>query len=347
MKKDSPLIKTVNDFMTLLKVFMVLIFVSYCFSGITLIEPGTIGIIFRMGKIAGIEGDQIKEPGWIFAFPRPIDSVMTIPVEQVNSIGIIELAPRNLQQGFITTMDPVRQGYAISGDENIFHARVNVKYQITDPIAALKNISGFPGQLNNFVGHFTVSEMVKVAAGYSIDAILSDAQETITIEVKNRVQNKLDMIKSGITLLEIEIAELSVPEPVIDAFEDVNRAYINRRNFITDANTVREEKIPDAHARARQTVNQAHAYRQRLLAEANSNTTTFKDLMTAYKQSPFEVKMDMLNKSRREIFNKTGRVLVLPPSEHLQSPISTLLGGTGGSISPSLPSYSQLYRDGL
>ena len=44
-EKNTPLLKTINDFMKLVKGFMILVFVAYLFSGITLIKQGEVVII--------------------------------------------------------------------------------------------------------------------------------------------------------------------------------------------------------------------------------------------------------------------------------------------------------------
>ena len=137
-EKNTPLLKTINDFMKLVKGFMILVFVAYLFSGITLIKPGEVGIILRMGKLVGDNpANQIHKPGWMFALPKPFDTVIKIPDMKILQVGIRELASSNRPndaKGNISSIDPTIEGYCISGDENIFQTSIFVKYQITDPI---------------------------------------------------------------------------------------------------------------------------------------------------------------------------------------------------------------------
>ena len=126
--RPTPLLKTINDFMKLVKGFMALVFIAYLFSGITLIQPDEVGVILRMGKLAGDTPlDQVHEPGWLFAFPKPFDSVIKIPVKRILEVPISELAARpdvpKDDSGNISTIDPTREGYCISADENIFQTK--------------------------------------------------------------------------------------------------------------------------------------------------------------------------------------------------------------------------------
>ena len=159
-RTTSPLVKTIEDFMTLLKVVMFLVFVGYCLSGLTLIKPDEIGMILRMGKLNGkTPVDQILNPGWVLALPQPFDEVLKIPVKQILQVRISELAAiSKAEAADYRSIDPLQEGYCISGDENIFQASILVKYQISEPTKAIFKLSDSFSTFNRMIHDLTIAE---------------------------------------------------------------------------------------------------------------------------------------------------------------------------------------------
>lgn len=347
--RQSALIKTVHDFMTLLKGLMLLVFIAFCFSGLTLVNPDEVGLILRNGKLVGENRvDQVHQPGWVLAFPRPIDQVLKIPVKQILEVRIIELAAKKAakeeNKPEQRSIDPLKEGYCISGDENIFQVSIFVKYQITDPVAAVFKFTSSFATFEKMIHDFTVSEMVKVSSGFKVDGILSEDKKQIAQLVKERVQALLDSLETGLSIVSLEFEELSPPEFLKRDFEEVNTAFINRRNFINDARSLSEEKLPKARGKANEMVNQAHAYADTVVAEATASADKFSQILQAYQQNPEEVRMSMIDEGRRKLIGAMKKMVVLPPVSQFESGIRLFLGG---SAPPgALPFDSrQLYQE--
>ncbi len=332
--RQSALIKTVHDFMTLLKGFMLLVFIAFCFSGLTLVNPDEVGLILRNGKLVGENRmDQIHQPGWVLAFPRPIDQVLKVPVKQILEVRIIELAAKKAaakeeNKPEQRSIDPLKEGYCISADENIFQVSIFVKYQITDPVAAVFKFTSSFATFEKMIHDFTVSEMVKVSSGFSIDGILSEDKKQIAQLVKERVQVLLDKLETGLSIVSLEFEEISPPEFLKRDFEEVNTAFINRRNFINDARSLSEEKLPKARGKASEMVNQAHAYADTVVAEASAEADKFSQILQAYQQNPEEVRMSMIDEGRRKLIGAMKKMVVLPPVSQFESGIRLFLGGS-------------------
>lgn len=348
--RKSALISTVHDFMTLLKGLMLLVFIGFCFSGVTLVNPDEVGLIFRMGKLVGENRvDKVRQPGWIFALPSPVDQVFKIPVKQILEVRIRELAALPTRKDDKTpekrSIDPIREGYCISADENIFQVTIFVKYQITDPVAAVQKLIFSFSTFEKLIQDFTVSEMVKVAARFNIDGVLSEDKKHISQLVKERVQGLLDKLETGLTVVSLEFEEISPPEFLKRDFEEVNTAFINRRNFINDARSLSEEKLPRARAKASEMLNQAEAYAESVLADATAEADKFSQILQAYLQNPEEVRMNMIDEGRKKLIGAMKKLVVLPPVTEFESGVRIFLGGSAGSPA-ALPFDSrQLYEE--
>jgi membrane protease subunit HflK len=172
-----------------------------------------------------------------------------------------------------------------------------------------------------------VSEMTHTAGSLSIDGILSRQQQELALYVKNRSQERLDELDAGLLLLSIEFAELAPPVQVQQAFEEVNTAAINRKKEINEAMAFKEEVIPQARARARSTINNARVYLEETLASARGKSDSYTQLFSAYKESPAQIRADMLNKTREGIFSRVKDIVMLPEQSKSKTLFSAFIKG--------------------
>ncbi len=343
----SPLIKTIGDFMTLLKLVMALVFAGYCFSGLTLIRPDEIGLILRMGRLHGSTPvDQILNPGWVLALPKPFDEVLRIPVKQIQQVKIRELAAvEKKDEADYRTINPLNEGYCVSGDANIFQASILVKYQISDPIKAIFGFSASYNTFSSLVHDLTVAEMTRVAAGFPIDGLLSESKKELSTQVKERVQKQLDRIQTGLSLVSLEIEEIAPPTYLKRDFEEVNSAFINRHNFINDARSLSEEKLPKARGNAGEMVNKARSYQQTVVAEATANAGRFNQLLTAWQNNPEEVKLEMTAKVQKLVIEKMRRMVVVPGGEAAAAGVRLMFDTSTGSSLPVPTNVNPAYDE--
>ncbi len=114
---------------------MLLLFVLFWFSGIQEVDPDQVGLLLRFGKLQGTTGRQVHEPGLLLALPYPIDRVLQVPAKQEGEVVIKEVWKGIEQTEAQDRIDPVLEGYCLTGDQNIVQAQVVVKYRISDPVS--------------------------------------------------------------------------------------------------------------------------------------------------------------------------------------------------------------------
>lgn len=345
---QSPLLKTINDFMSLIKGFMVLVFIGYLFSGVTLVKPDEIGIVMRMGKIVGEKGvSQIHEPGWLFALPRPFDVVIKLPAKKVLQMEIKELATNKslhkADSGNISTIDPTLEGYCITGDENIFQTSVIVKFQINDPIKMIFNYMAGTGGSEDLLYNLVVSEITSVSCRFTIDGILTKDKKDLSEQVKNQVQEKLDKAESGLEIISLEISEMMPPPFLAFDFEDVQSAYVDQHQFINKAKSLKETKLPEAQSAYEEKVNNAMAYSESLLAKAESEAGKFNKMYEAWQQNPVEVSHEMKINAIKSIVSNSGNIIVFPDEKSAKGNVSLMLG-TNGSVQTNVTTPDGYYE---
>ncbi len=112
--------------------------VMYAASGITVVKPDEVAVILRWGRLVGqTPALQQHGPGLLFAFPRPVDQVVRVQVKHVWEVPVSTLASSNdysdENERYGSTLNPLKQGYALTGDHNIVQANMVARYRVRDP----------------------------------------------------------------------------------------------------------------------------------------------------------------------------------------------------------------------
>src|SRR5437870_5957745 len=114
-----------------------LVFVFF-FSGWRQIASQETAIRLQFGKPVGEGEKALLKPGLHFAWPYPIDEVVKIPVTQIQSvsstIGWYAINPDGTESYEGGSLNPAIDGYALTADGNIIHARAVLRYRIHNPI---------------------------------------------------------------------------------------------------------------------------------------------------------------------------------------------------------------------
>ncbi len=96
---------------------------------------------------------------------------------------------------------------------------------------------------------------------------------------------KLASYNVGITLTEVKLTDVLLPEEVQYAYDDVNIATNEKDSFKSQADKYSNEMLPKARAEAYQMIQQAEAYKAEKIAQAKGDVTNFNQVYEKYKVS--------------------------------------------------------------
>lgn len=346
--KTSALVSTFQDLIGLSRWLMIFCVIAYLFSGITVVGPDETAMILRFGRLLGENrADRLHGPGWLPALPRPMDRVIKIPSRQIREILIRDLNGPLRSNSFVgASLDPVRDGYCLTGDHNILQAAILVKYQISDPVSSL---FGFAGDslkgLETIIRDTVVSQMSRISGTLEIDSLLSSRKEEVATAVRQRAQERLDAIDSGAQILFVEFKEMGPPRQVSKAFEEVNTAAISMKSAINRARSRSERELPQARSDGRKLVNQAQAYREQKVSEATGRAQAFTEMVQAHEQRGDILVREMVNSARSRIMNRLGRVVVIPSTQEGAAGITSVIDGGMASSPKKVENLMRLYQD--
>jgi membrane protease subunit HflK len=288
--------------------------ILYAGSGITVVKPDEVAIILRWGRLVGqTPALQQHGPGLLFAFPRPVDQVVRVQVKHVWEVPVSTLAPSNdysdEQERYGSTLNPLKEGYALTGDQNIVQANMVARYRVRDPA----EWAFYGPRVDDVLRVEVTSAMVRSLGEMGVDRVLSDGREKLIATVTRRVQDGLDASHSGLELSSLELIRLAPPQALAGDFDAVQSAFITAQTQQSDAHAFAESTIPAAQSEADTSVQTARGEADAALAVAKGDAEAFRALVVQYRANPGVVRERLYRDAVERAISAAGTVRWVPP----------------------------------
>jgi membrane protease subunit HflK len=263
-----------EKFRRFFKVFgflIILIIIGIYFStGVYQVGASEVGLVKRFGKFV-----RQVDPGIHYHLPYPFESVVKVDVRTVRKI---EIGFRTVSITNISYQEVRDEALMLTGDNNFAMVEAIIQYRVKDPAKfAFSLIS--PYEVVKFVTESVLRERV---AQRGIDAVLTSDRDLIAVESSERIQKILDEYDVGILVENVKLQDVSPPNEVIAAFDDVNSARQDKERLINEALAYQNDAIPKAEGKAQEVLNEAMAYKQERILKAQGDTVRFKKVYENY-----------------------------------------------------------------
>ena len=303
-KKNAVFTDILSSLSKYFLIAVILMIGAICLSGIRFIKSGNVALILRFGNLVGNNyEEQVHGPGLLLAFPYIIDEVIIVPTGSV----IEQKITTHYTDGFMDVKDYKERGYVITGDQSIAIISSTVKYVITDPVAYALGVKDIDSLVNASVSN----AMLEVAAGMSVDSILTSGKLEYCRETMMRAQEKLDIAKAGIQIKNIELTKVTTPKEVEPFYNQVNEMVVYATTLKEQAQKYWDTTIPQAQSSANGWITDANKEAANALAQANSDLSEFWGVLEDYKASPDIVRARIYNQKLLEIIEKIGTVKIV------------------------------------
>ena len=158
--------------------------------------------------------------------------------------------------------------------------------------------------------HATDSAVRHVVGSSKLDGVLSTGREKIGAEVKQRLQEYLDIYGTGIYVRGINIQEGKPPTQVKEAYDDVIKAREDRERVVSEAEAYFNGIIPQARGRAQRAIEEANGYREKVIAEAEGEAQRFDQLLVEYQKAPEVTRQRLYIDAVQEVMSNSSKVMV-------------------------------------
>lgn len=260
------------------------------FSSFVLITEQQRGVVLRFGQFS-----RVLAPGPHFKFPWPIERVLKVNAEQINTFN-----------------DNVP---VLTRDENIVQVEVNVQYRVSDPRQFLFGTRD-AAQVLEQAALSTVREQVGRS---DLDTVLG-AREALATAAQSQLQRSLDAYRTGLAVTELSLPNARPPEEVKPAFDDVNSAQQDKDRLISEAQAYAAKVVPEARGEAARVRTVADGYKTAEIARATGDAQRFSLLVEQYKRSPevtrkrlwLETLQNVLAENRTIVGGDSRQLLYVP-----------------------------------
>lgn len=285
--------------------------ILYALSGITIVRPDEVAVILRWGHLVGATPAlQEHGSGLLFALPRPIDRVVRVQVKHVWELPVTTLADNGDEISFEElTLDPLTQGYALTGDQNIVHVDVVARYRIREPA----EWAFYGPKADDVLRVEVTAAMVRSLGEMGVDRVLSDGRKALVDTAMRRAQAGLDAVHSGLELTSLELTRLFPPLVLARDFDAVQSAYIGAETSKKEAQAYAESAIPMAQADTDAKLQAARASSAADLAAARGDAQAFLALDKEYRANPVVVRERLYRDSVERAISAAGSVRWVPP----------------------------------
>lgn len=317
----------------LLKYVMIVLVVLYLASGIRRVQPNQKAVVLRFGSI----GDRIHDPGWVFAFPFPIDEVLMVEHTEVRRLDLDTFWFAQPAEDRHIPLDEVRargslkpgtDGYMFMGDRTLLHALFAAHYQIGDVRAWVTNVQDEESLVRALLDEAVVS----TAAEFGAMQVRGAERDAFLREVQRRLQAGLDDLNTGIQLVAksglVAEKEITPPLSVRPAFHAVTEAESTKRKVEQDAQkeatTTLNEAAGAAHVEllelieqyeAAETAGQEHdtTYLRNVIDEVLLTRATGEAARVINEARAYRTRLEQGVKADLELFRKLRPELVKNP----------------------------------
>lgn len=304
------------------------------------------GVVLRFGKHA-----RTVETGLQLKLPWPIESVYTVPVKrvQVEEFGFQTVAASRSTVYAKKSNRMLEVADMLTGDLNLAHVEWIVQYRISNPYKSLFNLggddtglwstsiqrvtqNGINPAIPDTIQDVSESVMRQLVGDRSIDAVLTLGREEIAAQAKVEMQQMLDEFDIGVDIVVVKLQTTSPPDPVKDAFQEVNRARQNKERVVNQAEGERNRQIPAASGKRDQLISEAEGYQARVTQETIGLISAFNAKLAEYEKAPEVTRQRLYLEAMQEVLGNVGNKTIVDESVNQMLPILNLNNSTANPL---------------
>ncbi|MFW2331325.1 MAG: FtsH protease activity modulator HflK [Nitrospinota bacterium] len=311
---NMPNIPNINDFKMppitpyYVGMFIAALFAIWMASGIYKVELQEQAVLLIFGKHLKTTGPGL---GWIPPFP--IGEAIKVNTEGIKRIEIGFRSNRDS----ISKADLLKESEMLTQGTNIITAQMTVQYIVSSPedfifsIADVERVLG-DRDLKKTVKAVSESALRDIVGNTDVDSVLTFGKAIVQQSVHDLIQQTLDLYNSGISIQLVQLQDVAPPEPVAEAFRDVNNAGEDKDRKKSEAEGYRNAIIPEARGEAARIIAQAKGYRESKIDRAKGDAARFLLQLGEYRKAPNITKKRLQIEMMEEVLQNVDTIIIDP-----------------------------------
>ena len=295
-----------------LMIGLVVIFLG---SGFFTVEPNEVAVKLRFGKPVGTGEDRILQQGLHWSPPSPIGEIVKIPIGETRSVVATNcwyaVTPEMEISGQLpyatSSLRPGVDGYAITSDENIIHARADAKYLISDPVAFKFDFLDVEDLLRNALNN----ALLFAAAQTTADDALYRDRVGFKDRVRLRFLSNIQKAHLGIRLQSLDVQTFP-PMFVKEAFDQVTQTEQAVSQMRNEAEGDAAQTLRRAQGEAQAIINQGMSRSNLITSRVIADAKVFEQLKPHYEANPQFFRSRLLIERMGRILTQANDTWLLP-----------------------------------
>lgn len=259
---------------------LVILIAFLIFKSIHTIDEQQRGVVLQLGKYS-----RTLDPGLQFIIPL---------VEQVIPVNVTNVRNAELKQEMLTQ------------DENVVEVELNVQYTVSDPVSFALRAEDPERSLL----HAAESALRHVVGSTNLNPIMTAGRAILADDTRTRLQSFMDQYSTGINVSVVNVKEARAPSAVQAAFDDVQKANLDKERYVNEAEAYANTVVPEARGKAQRILSDSNAYKERVIASAIGEADRFEKLLVEYKKAPKVTRERLYLDAISSVYAKSSKVLV-------------------------------------
>ena len=275
------------------------------------VQPEETAVVQRFGRYLRSAG-----PGLHFKIPFGVETVKTVPTARVlkEEFGFrTEAAARRTRyQGG----DYTNESLMLTGDLNVIDVQWIVQYRIEDPVRYLFRVRE---QTETFRA-IAEAVMRRVVGNRLGSDVLTVGRVAVSSEVKIEMQIILSEYETGIRLVTVELQDVTPPDAVKPAFNEVNEARQDLERMVNQAQEQANKLIPRASGEAKQSIAEAEGYATERINQARGEAARFTSILAEYQRVPEVTRRRLYLEAMNEVLSEAKSVYIVDSAQRALIP---------------------------
>lgn len=278
-----------------------LVALIFVFSAVFTIGPEEVGVILRFGKFT-----RTVNPGLNFKLPFGIETVSKVPVERQLKE---EFGFRTMEAGVRTsysTRPYQEESLMLTGDLNAAEVEWIVQYRIKDAYQFLFRVRNARSTFRDM----NEAVMREIVGDRTVNEVLTVGRQEVADAVSQMLQDLCDQYELGIKIEQVVLQDVTPPDPVKPAFNEVNEAQQEKEKLINQALAEYNQVIPKARGEALRKIEEAKGYALERVNSAKGEAAKFNSVYREYIKAKQVTRQRIYLETMNDVLQKVGRKLI-------------------------------------
>lgn len=302
-------------FLSMLLIFIAVLIV---WSSWYTVQPEETAVVQRFGSVHRSAG-----PGLHFKIPLGIETVQRVPTARVLKE---EFGFRTVAGGRQTRSaggDFSNESLMLTGDLNVIDVQWIVQFRVEDPVRFLFKIR----EQRETFRDIAEAVMRRVVGNRLGSDVLTVGRVAVASEVKEEMQKILSEYETGIRLVTVELQDVTPPDPVKPAFNEVNEARQDLERMVNQAQEQANKLIPRAAGEAKQAIAEAEGYSTERINRARGEAARFTSVLSEYQRVPDVTRRRLYLEAMSEVLSDAKTVYIVDSEQRALLPWLSLDSG--------------------